>query len=196
MAALLSGCAPGSTAGGPFGQDGQTASAAKVNRIAARLLANNFPECREASKHAAEQAPPACTTQFVVTWSNEVNARATRSSVRISDGMMRFVRNDEELAFVLAHELAHVTLGHFGSDVAYTGRTMLEYEADEEAVKLLHNAGFDVSRAPGILKRLAHKYRGHDRYATSHPSFDERWQRVSGQIQRLKDPQQAADATD
>ena len=84
-----------------------------------------------------------------------------------------------------------MALGHFGDEAAYTGRTMLEFEADREAVRLLNKAGYDVSRAPDILRRLSHKYRGHDRHAASHPSFSERWHRVSSQIRNLSEPKQA-----
>lgn len=44
--------------------------------------------------------------------SEELNAYADGSSINITSGIMRFTRSDEELALVVAHELAHNTEGH------------------------------------------------------------------------------------
>ncbi len=44
--------------------------------------------------------------------SSEVNAYADGGRVIVSRGMLRFVDNDEELALVLAHEVAHNALTH------------------------------------------------------------------------------------
>ncbi|MGH7962066.1 MAG: M48 family metalloprotease, partial [Candidatus Binatia bacterium] len=41
-----------------------------------------------------------------------INAGATHGKVIVSEGMMRFVRSDDELAMILGHELAHLTEGH------------------------------------------------------------------------------------
>ena len=41
-----------------------------------------------------------------------VNAYADGGSVFITQGMMRFVENDEELALIIAHEVSHNALGH------------------------------------------------------------------------------------
>ncbi len=44
-----------------------------------------------------------------------INAGATFGKVIVSEGMMRFVRSDDELAMILGHELAHITQGHVQS---------------------------------------------------------------------------------
>jgi predicted Zn-dependent protease len=41
-----------------------------------------------------------------------VNAGTTFGKVIVSEGMLRFVKSDDELAMILGHELAHQTLGH------------------------------------------------------------------------------------
>lgn len=41
-----------------------------------------------------------------------VNAGTTFGKVIIAEGMLRFVRSDDELAMILGHELAHQTQGH------------------------------------------------------------------------------------
>jgi len=44
--------------------------------------------------------------------SDSINAYADGKGIFITRGMMRFVESDEELALVIAHELAHNTKGH------------------------------------------------------------------------------------
>lgn len=44
--------------------------------------------------------------------SSDVNAAADGRSIAVTRGMLRFVENDDELALVLAHELAHNALSH------------------------------------------------------------------------------------
>src|ERR1043166_5581781 len=41
-----------------------------------------------------------------------INAGSTFGQVMVTEGMMRFVRSDDELAMILGHELAHITQGH------------------------------------------------------------------------------------
>lgn len=44
--------------------------------------------------------------------SPEINAFADPSGVYVTYGMLRFIKSDDELAFVLGHEMAHLTKGH------------------------------------------------------------------------------------
>src|SRR5262245_54641791 len=43
---------------------------------------------------------------------SSVNAGTTFGKIIVAEGMMRFVRSDDELAMILGHELAHLTQGH------------------------------------------------------------------------------------
>ncbi len=55
---------------------------------------------------------PACDFPVLPRAGNKVNAYADGSNIFVTDGMMRFIENQEELAFVVAHELAHNVLNH------------------------------------------------------------------------------------
>ena len=71
---------------------------ARVERVARRLL-------------AAMPDPP--DVQFVVIPGDpSVNAGATFGQIGVTAGLLDFVENDDELAVVLSHELAHITEGH------------------------------------------------------------------------------------
>ena len=55
-----------------------------------------------------------CSAPLAVMRHASANALTDGERIAITSGMMDFVANDHELAFVLAHELAHVALGHVG----------------------------------------------------------------------------------
>lgn len=70
----------------------------QLERVARRLL---------------EAIPDRPQVQFsLVPGENSINAGATFGQVMVTEGMMRFVRSDDELAMILGHELAHITQGH------------------------------------------------------------------------------------
>ncbi len=54
----------------------------------------------------------ACDYPVLIAESNEINAYTDGRKIVVFRGMLRFVRNDDELAIVITHELAHVALGH------------------------------------------------------------------------------------
>lgn len=87
--------------------------------------------------------------------------------VVLTDGLVAFVRDESQLAAVLAHEMAHVLLGHFcrpgrpgGKD--YQVGTLVQHydaaaeeEADIKAVQILQRAGFDPGAMASLLWCLA-----------------------------------------
>ena len=57
-------------------------------------------------------AVPVCDIAIGRSSSAAINARTYPNAILVNDGMLRFVHNDNELALVLAHELAHFSMGH------------------------------------------------------------------------------------
>lgn len=68
--------------------------------------------------------------------------------VFITQGLMNTQRTETELASVLAHEIAHVTLGHS----AQAQRTDDELAADRSAVELLARSGFNPNAVASTIK--------------------------------------------
>ena len=76
--------------------------------------------------------------------------------VVLSRGLMRRLRNEGELAFVLAHELSHQILGHsLSPDLSSDDRRELELEADRHAVAMIAVAGYDPRVCVGALLHSA-----------------------------------------
>ncbi len=79
--------------------------------------------------------------------SSEVNAEETGQEIYVYKGMLRFVRNQSEMALVLGHELSHYTLHHRTSTKRH------EYAADKLGAVYMRKAGYDVCLGAQAFKR-------------------------------------------
>jgi predicted Zn-dependent protease len=77
----------------------------------------------------------ACGYDVYVQDSPEVNASADGKEIFVMRGVVEFVENDSELALVIAHELAHNTMGH------------LVKQSQNRAIGMLAGATLDVAAA-------------------------------------------------
>lgn len=88
-------------------------------------------------------------------------------TIVLTTGLIDEIRSHSELAFVIAHELAHLILNHeSGSTLAseilmepLSRNKLLEQElsADKLAIKLLEQSSFDTSSAISLMSRLEEK---------------------------------------
>jgi len=84
-------------------------------------------------------------------------------NIYITDGILEYAHNDDEVALVLAHELGHWV--HRGREVPY----YMEYWADSFGSKAIEIAGYDRCRGAQVMWR----FDSPDSY--SHPPSDKRW---------------------
>jgi len=76
----------------------------------------------------------------------------------ITTGMLASVSSDDQLAAVVARELAHIQLGHSIRAVSrfrVVRRADDEYAADRAAVTFLTSVGYDPQQFPDFLRKLA-----------------------------------------
>lgn len=120
----------------------------------------------------------ACVYPTQVEVTGTLRSRADGRNIFISDAMVSVAEDDDQLAFVLAHELAHAVLEHRTqpdvtgvrgvSNWAISMRKGLslsaEADADRMGLFLLSRAGFDPYRAVDFLTRYEEADRG-ARYA-------------------------------
>jgi beta-barrel assembly-enhancing protease len=104
------------------------------------------------------QPPPVCKSDFWVDVRKKRDAGADGSRVRVTTGLIDYVLNDDELAAVVAHEMAHNILGHRDRiESARSGKTQIvkatEEEADRLSVWLMANAGYDPEAAIAFWQR-------------------------------------------
>lgn len=128
-----------------------------------------------------------CSTNVELVPGEEVNAWADGQRVVISAGLLALCSSDDDLALVIAHELAHNLLGHSqrlaavgtrGAVMGITGSGSAlmretEEEADATAVKMATAADYDLTRAEAFMRRLLD---GRDpaSLAETHPTRDRR----------------------
>lgn len=174
--------------------------------------------------HLTVQPIPACSFPVKVTIDDKVNASADGNNIAITTGMLRFTKDDDELAVVLGHELAHNSLGHvsrsrggaiaggllgllldaaaaaggvntggvFTNWGAQAGRLVFsqDYEAEADYLGLYFaaRAGFDISKAPDLWRRMAveHPAAIKENFLSTHPSSPERAVSLEAGIQEIK----------
>jgi Peptidase family M48/PDZ domain len=124
-----------------------------------------------------------CGGKFAFLRRRELNAWSDGRTVAVTSRMMEFVPDNEELAFVVAHEMAHNILRH-AEKLAGSSTLLMQFgfgtrrvksseiEADALAIELMARAGFDLN-APERLLRRASKGRSLD-LAITHPGTSRR----------------------
>jgi predicted Zn-dependent protease len=148
-----------------------------------------------------------------------VNAWTDGEGVWVSRGMIRFLKSDDELALVLAHEMAHAYRGHipylkakraleaalsvaldiFAPGSGRAGAILMdaagkkfdrdqEREADLYGLIWAHKAGFDVSVAKDLWRRMAIEVPESIEagFLSSHPSSAERFLSLERLAEMLK----------
>jgi Peptidase family M48 len=94
------------------------------------------------------------------------SASTNGQRIQISRGFVQYMRDDSELAFVLAHEMAHILKHHLpvrDASVRYTQ----ELEADRLGFQLVIRAGYNPDAAIELFRRLG---RSSD-FASSDPRY-------------------------
>lgn len=159
----------------------------------------SFATVREGREVEISLTPePACRSRFEVTFENGFHARADGRMVQISAAFLQRY-SDDELAVVVAHELAHNVMRHrirldgagvdrgllsgFGRNVRYFRQ--VEVEADLIGIHLLANAGYDPRSAVSFWRK--HEGTGGAGMFTSrtHPSWKKRAARLEAEADRI-----------
>lgn len=101
-----------------------------------------------------------CTADMVLTRSSRVHAWSNGITIFIEGGLERLLSSDDELAWVIAHEAAHIFLGHTNADRdaarrENTTRSIMEREADRLSVRFMLKAGYAPEAATSAQPRLS-----------------------------------------
>tara|TARA_B100000242_G_scaffold211503_1_gene153883 strand:- start:776 stop:1879 length:1104 start_codon:yes stop_codon:yes gene_type:complete len=148
-----------------------------------------------------------CDYGVVLAQNDSLNAFADGNNLYLTTGMLRFVDEDRELQFVLAHELAHNIEGHidkrvnnsvlgtiidlaakgagidtrgsFGAMGAQMYSQDFEREADYVGLYILANSNIDSSNIENFWRKLAAENPGSTlNYNSTHPTSSERWANI------------------
>ena len=158
-----------------------------------------------------------CDFPILLSRSDQINAWADGYKIGVNVGLLRFVESDEELQFVIAHEMAHNSIGHSEQDreyemlrrirgrvrdvaVAESGGVVppgefsqtQEREADYMGMYYLARAGIDTRGAARFWRRVAAEDAAGipDRRDATHPAYPDRFvflEKVHLEIARKKE---------
>jgi hypothetical protein len=156
-----------------------------------------------------------CGYPVVLGDSDAVNAYADGKRIIITKGMMRFARDDQDLALVIAHELGHNLMGHidkkqsnymlgtlidlaaaangvntrgtFGSVGANAFSQDFEAEADYVALYYMNAAGLPLEGVADFWREMAAEHPGSisSNHSASHPATSERFLAISKTIKEI-----------
>lgn len=147
---------------------------------------------------------PGCGGRTAYLLRNRADAWSDGRYVAVTHRMITFARDDQELAFVVAHEMAHNILKHadrvkpanaflaqFGIGTSKIKSS--EIAADTLAIELMAQAGYDVTASERLLRRLSSLIPID--LGLTHPRVSRRVEIVNAAIARLKPSQTLASAT-
>jgi len=160
----------------------------------------------------------ACKYSVQMVINDSVNAFASFEDVLITTGMIRFCETDRELALVVGHEIAHIALGHLTKGIinripgtildviliATTGvdsrgalgdltglvfSKAFEQEADYAGLYILARAGYDITGAADIFRRMAVEYPESIRgdFFSTHPSWPKRFVSIENTVREIEE---------
>ena len=102
---------------------------------------------------------PGCASNVQLVPGGRLDAVADGHYVQISGVMYEFVTNDGELAFILAHELAHNVVADARRADGASQQRKAELAADRAAIGMMAKAGYDVGTVVPLMERLRRKNR-------------------------------------
>jgi beta-barrel assembly-enhancing protease len=103
----------------------------------------------------------ACLSKVELVPGPKLNAKADGDLVQLTTAVLGEAADDSELAFIIAHEMAHNVLGH-AARLEHSGRSAAkiratEIEADRFGVRLMKTAGYDPHAAARFWARFGKK---------------------------------------
>ncbi|MFC1798896.1 M48 family metalloprotease [Thermodesulfobacteriota bacterium] len=162
-----------------------------------------------------------CAYPAVVAGGDAVNAYADGEKVVIFKGMMRFAREDQELALVVAHELAHNIMHHieaktrnyllgtlidilaaaygintqgtFGRAGATAYSQAFEAEADYVGLYIMARSNLKIDNAANFWRRMGAEHPGSisKNHTSTHPATPERFVAIEKTVEEIESKQKA-----
>jgi predicted Zn-dependent protease len=125
-----------------------------------------------------------CRSRVELAPGNALNANANGLVAQISGRLVNWVESDDELALVIAHEMAHNLLDHpkklneksalsgLATSLGLSGKAprQMELDADRMGIIMAATAGYNYKIAPGFWARLNSNAPLASFLATSHPT--------------------------
>jgi Zn-dependent protease with chaperone function len=148
---------------------------AAVERALAAAMEKPPVKLTLASRTVFLTGDPGCVSTVQLVPEGKFDATADGHYVQITGPLYEFAGNDNELAFLIAHELAHNLLPEARRAPGGRGRLQraAELAADRYAILMMAEARYDVAIVVPFLDRLGRKFPS-PWFDTTHPSWNVR----------------------
>lgn len=153
--------------------DGGYERTAKVEAALAKALARPPVTLTLASRTISFNGDRGCASAVQLVPGGRLDAVADGQIVQVSGAMYDFIGNDSELAFIIAHELAHNIVAEARRADKAAEQRKAELAADRAAIGMMVQAGYDVGAVVPFMERLRRKNRL-SWLDASHPSWTAR----------------------
>jgi Zn-dependent protease with chaperone function len=165
----------------------QTAAVLSIERSGQRLEVSVVPQ-------------NVCLSRVELAPGDAINANANGLVAQISGRLVNWVQNDDELALVIAHEIAHNLLDHqkrlseksalsgLATSLGLSGRAQrqMELEADRMGIIMAAGAGYNYKIAPDFWAKLNSNNPLASFLATTHPTTRARRENAQRVVDELK----------
>jgi hypothetical protein len=197
----------------PRGERAENQAAALLAPLVAKKSSIRLTLQRGGEQDVDVPLTRACGFRVELGDSDNVNSYSDGRRILVTRGMMRFARNDAELTYVIAKEMAHNTLNHaLTLKTAPTASAIIDrlvrgdkvppeswaglkpmppaYDiaADNLSLQMSARAGQDIEAAPAFWQRLTTQYPGGpaEAHATYHPLTKARLSAMTKTIPRIR----------
>jgi len=185
-----------------FGDDGKPLSipSKRFNRHVEEGL--NIERARENERKSVSlDADQSCYFPTFLRMSTAINAFANGRSIIVTAGMMNFVKSDDELAYILGHELAHNTHSHVRKSItnyvlSFGGTRftrIFESEADYVGLYYMTRAGYDPTSVEDMWRRLALQSLRPIARSKTHPAYPVRASQIAATREEIRAKQAAGE---
>ncbi len=109
---------------------------------------------------------------------DEVNAMTDKDHIELYQGMINDVKNDDELALILGHEIGHCILGHIWNEKKPSLQLVRYYEAEADKMGAVYSlkGGWSVCKGREVYKRWQSEEG--DSLTAIHPSYGYRYEQL------------------
>ena len=122
----------------------------------------------EGAQDVVIDADTACAVPIFVVQSDVLNASTDGREIDLSSALVEQAGDDSGLAFIIAHEMAHV----IRPPAVGVSRWDVELQADADALVLMRNAGFDVDGTVRSWAAGVELHRESQSLSLTHPPVD------------------------
>lgn len=123
----------------------------------------------------------ACHIPTFVVQTEQLNAATDGQEIDLSTALIEAVGDDDALALIIAHEMAHVIRGHTQQSAGWQA----EIRADTDALVLMRNAGFDIEGTVAGWAAGIEAHRESQAMSATHPPVDIRLRNLETQLAAL-----------